>query len=71
KVFDGLLYFLDPVHARVLVATDGGSTGEGAYVKQYVLEGDQIGDLKDLYVDEEESKLYVIDEARIHAIDLR
>ncbi|MBT5237448.1 hypothetical protein HOL63_03705 [Candidatus Peregrinibacteria bacterium] len=71
KVFDGHLYFLDPVGARVVVATSGGGTGEGAYVKQYLLEGDQIGELKDLYVDDEENKLYVIDEKRIHVIDLR
>jgi len=71
KVFDGHLYFLDPVGARVVVATAGGGTGEGAYVKQYLLEGDQIGELKDLYVDDEENKLYVIDEKRIHVIDLR
>ena len=71
KVFDGNLYFLDPVHAKVIVATDGGGSAEGAYVKQYILEGDTIGELKDMYVDEEETRLYVIDEKRIHAIDLR
>ena len=71
KVFDGNLYFLDPVHARIIVATDGGATGEGAYVKQYVLEGDQVGDLRDLWVDEEETKLYILDEKRVHVLDLR
>ena len=71
KVLDGHLYILDPVGARVIVATAGGGTGEGAYVKQYLLEGDQIGELKDLYIDDEESKLYVIDDKRIHVIDLR
>lgn len=71
KVFDGHLYFLDPVHGKVLVATDGGGTAEGAYVKQYVLEGDQVGELRDLYVDDEETRLYMIDEKRIHVVDLR
>lgn len=71
KVFDGHLYFLDPKHARVLVATDGGGSGEGSYVKQYILESDQVGDLRNIYVDEEETKLYAIDEKRIHVIDLR
>ncbi|MCA9370667.1 MAG: hypothetical protein KC680_01755 [Candidatus Peregrinibacteria bacterium] len=71
KVFDGNLYFLDPVHGKVIVATDGGGTAEGAYIKQYILEGDQVGELRDLYVDDEETKLYVIDEKRIHAVDLR
>ena len=71
KVFDGHLYFLDPVAARVLVATDGGGSGEGSYVKQYILESDQVGELRDLFVDEEETTLYIVDEKRIHAIDLR
>lgn len=72
KVFDGNLYFLDPKGGRIIVATTGTSTGgEGSYVRQYILEGDQIGQLKDLYVDEEETKLYIIDNKRIHVIDLR
>lgn len=71
KVFDGNLYFLDPKQGRVIVATDGGGSAEGAYVKQYVLEGDQIGELKDIFVDDEETRLYVLDEKRIHAVDLR
>ncbi len=71
KVFDGHIYILDPVSASVIVATDGGGSAEGSYVKKYVLEGDQIGDLRDVFVDDEETKLYVIDEERIHAVDLR
>jgi hypothetical protein len=72
KVFDGHLYFLDPKAGRVVVATPGGGAGgEGAYVRQYILEGDQIGDLKDIFVDEEETKMYLIDDKRIHVIDLR
>lgn len=71
KVFDGHLYFLDPVKARVIVATDGGGSGEGSYVKQYIFESDQVGELKDLFVDEEETKLYVLDERKLHVVDLR
>lgn len=70
KVPDGSIYFLDPVGARVIVVTDGGATGESSYVKQYVLEGDQIGKLIDLYVDPDETRVYVIDEKRIYAVDL-
>ncbi len=70
KVPEGNLYFLDPVQSRVLVATDGGATGESAYIKQYVLEGDEIGELQDLYVDGDEARLYVLDEKRIYSIDL-
>lgn len=71
KVFDGHIYFLDPKAGRVIVATAGGGAGEGSYVQQYILEGDQIGDLKDLFIDEEESKMYLIDDKRIHVVDLR
>ncbi len=67
---DGNFYFLDPVHARVIVATGGGATGESSYVRQFVLEGDQIGTLQDLYVDPDEAHLYLLDEKRIYAVDL-
>ena len=70
KVFDGHLYFLDPVRSRVIIATDGGASGEASYIKQYVLESDEIGELQDLYVDPDESRLYVMDEKRIYKIDL-
>lgn len=66
----GNFYFLDPVGKRVLVTTDGGANGESLYVKQYVLEGEQVGTLKDLYVDPEDSHLYVMDDQRIYIIDL-
>lgn len=70
KVVDGNTYFLDPVHARVIVITDGGATGESSYLKQYVLEGDQMGELKDLYVDPDETRLYVLDDKRVYVVDL-
>ncbi|MBU1123291.1 hypothetical protein KJ652_01765 [Patescibacteria group bacterium] len=66
----GNFYFLDPVGARVIVTTDGGATGESDYVRQYILEGEQIGDLKDIYVDPEQLHLYVADGKRLYAIDL-
>lgn len=63
-------YFLDPVGRRVIVATDGGDTGESTYLKQYVLEGEQMTVLQDLFVDPEDAHLYVLDEKRVYAIDL-
>ena len=71
KVFDGHLYFLDPENSRVIVTTDGGATGEGAYVQQYILEGDQLGELRDIYIDEEETQLYILSDKKVLAIDLR
>jgi hypothetical protein len=67
---DGNIYLLDPEGSRVIVATDGGGTGESAYVRQYILEGEQIGELTDLYVDPEELRLYVSDEKRVYVVDL-
>lgn len=71
KVQNGNFYFLNPQTKRVIVATDGGSTGESTYVRQYVLENDQVGTLKDLFVDADQSRLYVMDEKRIYGIDLQ
>ena len=70
KVPDGNFYFLDPAKGRVIVATDSSSTGESSYLKQYVLGSEQIGTLQDLYVDPEESRLYVLDEKRVYVVDL-
>lgn len=70
KVVDGNFYFLDAEHNSVVVVTDGGTTGEAQYVKQYILEGEQLGTLQDLYVDPDQSHLYVIDEKRVYAVDL-
>ncbi len=70
KVADGNFYFLDPAKNRVIVATDGGATGESSYQKQYILEGEQLGTLQDLYVDPEQTHLYVLDEKRVYVLDL-
>ncbi|MDD5026411.1 MAG: hypothetical protein PHH13_03475 [Candidatus Peribacteraceae bacterium] len=70
KIMDSNIYFLDPAGSRVIVATDGGKTGEASYIRQFVLQGDQVGMLKDLYVDPEEQRLYVMDEKRVYSIDL-
>jgi hypothetical protein len=70
KIPDSNMYFLDPTKNRIIVASDGGTAGESSYLKQYVLEGDQIGKLQDLYVDPEESHLYVVDEKRLYVVDL-
>ncbi|MDD5103601.1 MAG: hypothetical protein PHX93_04330 [Candidatus Peribacteraceae bacterium] len=70
KLAGGDFYFLDPTGSRVIVVADGGSTGEASYKTQYVLEGDQVGTLKDLFVDADETRLYVIDEKRLHEVDL-
>lgn len=63
-------YLLDPDNNRVLVLGDSGVPGEAAYLRQYVLEGEQVTDLKDIYVDPDESRLYIMDTKRLYVIDL-
>ncbi len=70
KVASGNFYLLDPVHSRIIVLGDGGPNGESVYLKQYVLEGDQVSELKDLYVDTDDGHLYVLDAKRVHVVDL-
>lgn len=70
KVSDGHFYFLDPKQSRIIIVADGGASGEASYLKQFVLEGDQVGELKDLYIDADESRLFVLDEKRVYKIDL-
>ena len=72
KVRDrGNFYFLDPEHARIVVSRTDDDLGESLYLKQYVLEGEQIGTLQDLYIDQEETHLIVMDEKRIYSINLQ
>jgi hypothetical protein len=71
KVAESNFYLLDPENNRVLVITDGGPAGESSYVRQFILEGEQIGLLQDLYVDTDETHLYVMDEKKVYVIDLQ
>ena len=65
------IYFLDPEGARIIVTRTDDDSGESLYLKQYVLEGDQVGTLQDLYVDPEETQLTVLDEKRLYSINLQ
>src|SRR5690606_1524802 len=51
----GNFYFLDPEHASVIVATGDSDLGESSYIRQYVLESEQVGTLVDLYVDPDDT----------------
>ncbi|MFA5799629.1 MAG: hypothetical protein WC840_01575 [Candidatus Peribacteraceae bacterium] len=68
---NGNFYFLDPENKRIVVTTSDGDLGDSLYLKQYVLDSDQVGRLKDLYVDPEDARLYVLDEKKLYAIDLQ
>lgn len=65
------IYFLDPENARIIVTRTDDDSGESLYLKQYVLEGDQVGILQDLYVDPEETQLIILDEKRLYSINLQ
>lgn len=67
----GNFYFLDPDGKRIIVTTNDGDIGDSLYLKQYVLDSEQVGQLKDLYVDPKDARLYVLDEKRVYAIDLQ
>ncbi len=67
----GNFYFLDPLNKRIVVTTSDGDLGDSLYLKQYILDSDQVGTLKDLYVDAEDLRLYVLDEKKLYAIDLQ
>lgn len=71
KPAGGNLYFMDPEKKRVVVIADNTPSGDVTYVRQYILEGEQVGTLQDLYVDPDESHLYVLDSQRLHVLDLR
>ena len=67
KVPGGNLYFLDPVHSRIIVISDGGESGEASYVRQYVIEGAEH--LQDIAVDSDESRIYALDGKKVYAIE--
>mgnify|MGYP001584733349 FL=1 len=55
----------------MIVTRNDDDSGESLYQKQFVLEGEQVGTLQDLWVDPEETQLFVLDEKRIYSISLQ
>jgi hypothetical protein len=63
------LYVLDPESSRVVVySKDDG--GVSRYQKQFLFENVQANELRDLYVDQNEQKLYVLTKDKIYLTDL-
>lgn len=67
----GNFYFLDADTKRVVVTTNDGDLGDSLYLRQYILDSEEVGRLKDIYVDPEDTRLYVLDEKKVYAIDLQ
>lgn len=70
KVVEGKLYVLVPEQKRIVVLEVDEESGDAVYLRQYVLESDQIGTLNDIYIDQDESWLYVLDEKRLYKLEL-
>ena len=66
----GNFYFLDPVNKRVVVTTNDGDLGDSLYLKQYVLNADQIGVLQDIAVDQDDTRMYLLDDHKIYVLEL-
>ncbi len=67
----GNLYFLNPKEGRIVVASSDSDLGESSYIRQYVLESQDLGTLKDIYVDPDDARLYVLDDKRLFSVDLQ
>lgn len=72
KVFTNELtdqvYILDASESRVFVFNKDSRTGNIDYAKQYYFDG--VGELRDLYVDNDTNKLYVLSPSKIYEVDL-
>lgn len=62
-------YLLDPAGGRVIVLRQG-EGDDILYVRQYLLEGEMMQNIKDLYVDQDETQLFLLDDKHVYVMDL-
>ncbi len=62
------IYVLEPSEKRVLVYYKDGSTGGATYDSQYVF--DDLTDLRDLYVDKDTNRMYLMDGSKVYTVNL-
>ncbi len=62
------IYILEPVNRRVLVYNKDDRTGGATYANQVVF--DDVQELRDLYVDKDTNKLYVLDQTKVYEVSL-
>lgn len=62
------IYVLDSQEARVLVFRKDPKTGNVDYVTQYLFDG--VGEVRDIYVNVEENKLYALSDSKIYELEL-
>lgn len=72
KIFTELdmssIYVLEPSEKRVLVYYKDDKTGGAIYSNQYVF--DDISELRDIYVDKDTNKMYLLDKSRVYEVVL-
>lgn len=72
KIFTELdmsqIYILEPLEKRVLVYYKDERTGGATYSSQYVF--DELNDLRDLYVDKDTNKMYLMDASKVYTVNL-
>ncbi|MBU0668120.1 hypothetical protein KJ951_02185 [Patescibacteria group bacterium] len=64
----GSIYILEPDKQRVLVYYKDDKTGGASYDRQLVF--DDMTDLRDLFVDKDTNKLYLLDQSKIYEVAL-
>lgn len=62
------VYVLDAKESRVLVFLKDSQTGDLTYTSQYLLDG--AGDLRDLYVNPDSKKMYLLSESKVFEVGL-
>jgi len=62
------IYILEPAKQRVLIYYKDPKTGGASYDKQLVF--DDLTDLRDLFVDKDTNKLYLLDQSHVYEVTL-
>ncbi len=60
----GAIYVLEPAKKRVLVYFKDDRTGGATYTRQMVF--DDLGDIRDMWVDKDTNKIYLLDETQVY-----
>lgn len=72
KIFTELdmnqIYILEPAKQRVMIFDKDSRTGDAVFSKQLVF--DEMTDLRDLYVDKNTSRLYLVDQSKVYEVAL-
>ena len=62
------IYILEPSTKRVLVFAKDDKNFAANYVTQYIF--DDLKDLRDIYVDKDTNKLYLVDASKVYMVSL-